>query len=503
MKQLFIYFISAILLSSCIKQINLYEGGDDEITKPNPDKDDELIGTKPIYYYPFSNEHTNSVAEITIKTKNDIKNVDQLTSYIPYLKYNKSWLLLLTQGDAQQAALCRTWAAINGKPIANSTPYPIPTADDPGKTMSFYYALIQLLHGDLPPNATYPQKTLASTDGAGNEVRFTFTTTLAPEEEWMSRKTDLRPGFTDNFYRFYRPHGIDWASVYELVNYDNGIALHDVKADDVNDPVQLTNHFRIAQNAILDNLGGRACKMLAEPNGNKTYLEAAFNYEDIQTMTSQGNYSEFLYPFQVADNLDNKVFTRIFNDNPNYFKPLIEENYTLPKEQRKAIYIGVYNTDNGWVDLLTWINDTYGKDGDDSVWFTSHEEYYEYNYYRTMGGAPKVEVIDDRTIKLTVSLPSKNDFYYPSTTINLSGIVNNDVESVETNSVVSGLSYSDFEDGIMLNIDCRRSIDERAAHYVSLYESDKSNKSNKRDALYFTSKLKDSNYKTELLNRIN
>ena len=138
-----------------------------------------------------------------------------------------------TQDDAQQSALCRTWAAINGKPIANSIPYPIPSIDDPYKTMSFYYDFAQLLYNDLPPNITFSEKALGSTDGAGNEIRFTFTTTLAPEEEWMNRKSNVNPGFTSNYYRFYRSQGIDWPSVYELVNYDNSIAFHDVNAEDV------------------------------------------------------------------------------------------------------------------------------------------------------------------------------------------------------------------------------------------------------------------------------
>ena len=503
MKHLSLYIISIILFSSCIKMINLYQGDENDFTKPNPGENDELFENIPLYYYPFYNEQTNAIAEITIITKSEINNINQLSTFIPYLKYNKSWLLLFTQDDAQQSALCRTWAAINGKPIANSIPYPIPSIDDPYKTMSFYYDFAQLLYNDLPPNITFSEKALGSTDGAGNEIRFTFTTTLAPEEEWMNRKSNVNPGFTSNYYRFYRSQGIDWPSVYELVNYDNSIAFHDVNAEDVYNPTLLTTHFTIAQNEILNNLGGRACKMLAEPNGNKTYLEAAFNYDDIQTMTSQGNYSDFLYPFQVTDDLEKKVFTRIFNDNPDYFKPIIVDNYALPKEERRAIYIGVHNTDNAWIDLLTWINDNYGKDGDDSVWFTSHEEYYEYNYYRIAGGTPQIELVDARTIKLIVSLPSKSDFYYPSTTVNLAGIVMDDIESINTNSVVSGLSYSNYEDGITLNIDCRRALAERAEFYVSMYERDKSNESYKRDALYFTNKLKDSDIKTELLKRIN
>ena len=53
------------------------------------------------------------------------------------------------------------------------------------------------------------------------------------------------------------------------------------------------------------------------------------------------------------------------------------------------------------------------------MWFPSQEEYYEYNYYRTHGAAPQIEVIDETTLKLTVDLPSGQYFYYPSVTVNL------------------------------------------------------------------------------------
>ena len=74
--------------------------------------------------------------------------------------------------------------------------------------------------------------------------------------------------------------------------------------------------------------------------------------------------------------------------------------------------------------------------------------------------------------------------------------------SIETDNAVSGLSYADFEDKLMLNIDCRKYLTEHATHFVEQYENDKSNASNKADALYFVNMLKDSQKKTELLNRI-
>ena len=473
MKQNVIYLmLSAISLfaSSCVKEIDLSRGN--------------LIEDKPVYLYPFQNEGENVKTEILIKTRTPLSDRN-LHATIPYLKYNKSWLFMLTQDDCKQVAFSCTWAAINGKPLTNK----------------YFYNSGHLLWGDLPPDIWYLEKTLGSTDGAGNEVRFAPTTTLAPDQTWMNEKSEILLHYQKNFSRFGVKKGLVWNNVREMLNYGWGIAFHNLVVDNEKNINALIKQYPNAQDSILKHLNGRGCKTLAEPDGNKAYVTAALEYPPIQTMVAQAGTVK-LYPFKVTDDLHNVLIERWFNDSPNYFKPLIEEQLQKPKEERMAIYIGVHGTDSGWVNFLLWLNDNYGKDGDDSMWFPSQEEYYEYNYYRTHGAAPQIEVIDETTLKLTVDLPSGQYFYYPSVTVNLTGLKKQDIVSIETDNAVSGLSYADFEDKLMLNIDCRKYLTEHATHFVEQYENDKSNASNKADALYFVNMLKDSQKKTELLNRI-
>lgn len=473
-------------LVSCIKEIDLYD---------NSKENDEAFS----YLYPFAKEAQNTTAEIIFHTNEKIQ-VNRINANVPYLKYNKSWLCMLTQDDCKQAAYCRTWAVINGKPISSSTRYPTPTATNPNDGHELYYDAAHLRKGDLPPTIIPAGKTLGYTDGTGKEVRYAFTTTLSPEEKWMSQSPVINLGFTGNYYRFYMKSGLIWNNVIEMLNYGTGIAFHDVKTADVNNPAKILEHYIIAQDSILKSLSGRGVKMLAEPNGNKTYVIAALQYPEIKTITAQTGTVK-LYPFQVTDDLKQSLLNREFNDYPDYFKNMIKKQQSLPKEEREAIHIGVHGTDNAWMDFLRWLNDTYGKDGDDSVWFPSQEEYYEYNYYR-IHGTTRIEQIDDKTFKLTVTLPSEQYFYYPSVTVNLKGLSIQNISSVNSNDVVTGLSYGNHEDGIMLNIDCRKFLVEHATHYVELYEKDKSNKSNKADARYFVNMLKESEKKEELSNRI-
>lgn len=101
-----------------------------------------------------------------------------------------------------------------------------------------------------------------------------------------------------------------------------------------------------------------------------------------------------------------------------------------------------------------------------------------------------------------MNLPSGQFFYYPSATINLSGISLESIVSIEADDVVTGLSYANFENGMMINIDCRKYLAEHAEKFVERYEKDLSNQSDKADALYFVNMLKESNMKTNLLNRL-
>lgn len=445
------------------------------------------------YSYPYKEENSNNAIEVIIKSDRAIK-ANDIIAEIPHLKYNKSLLFMFTQDDCKHAAYCRTWAAINGRPVSNSDLYPTkPTRKD------LYYDAAQLQAGDLPPNVIPAGNTLAYKDGLGNEIRFAITTTLFPEAKWMEAETEVIKDFTNNYHRFYMKSGLVWDNIIEMLNYGTGIAFHDVDAPDIDNPTEILQHYRIAQNIILDKLAGRGCKMLAEPNGNKNYLTAALQYPEIQTMTAQVGAKK-LYPFKVTNDLKSVLLHRIIEE-PDYFKNMIEKQMSLKKEDREAIHVGAHGTDNKWVQFLQWINDNYGKDGDDSIWFPSQEEYYEYNYYR-IHTSINIEQLDANSLKIKLNLMGEQYFYYPSITLNLAGIAKENINSVSVNNAVTGFSYGDYANGITMNIDCRKNLLQNAIHYVELYEKEKSNKWYKSDAQYFVNMLKESEEKTELLNRI-
>lgn len=475
-----LFLISAILIASitsCVK-----------FPKREPVGEEPLPGQEPgtpnlIYQYPFGSEARNVIAEITITTDGSQPFNESVVVEIPHLKYNKSWLFLLTQDDCKHSAFSTTWAVINGKPYSDK----------------YYYDIRHLLAGDLPPDHKSLQKTLGSTDGAGNEVRFSFTTTLVPEKQYMSAKTVVRPGYTGDFYRFYSKSSLTWENVKEMLNYNVGIAFHDLNTIAIGNPDSLYAHMILAQKIIIDSLGGRGCKMLAEPNGNKAYVEAGKRYSGIQTMTAQAG-TKILYPFKVNEDLRKVLINRVFYDYFNQVESAVKYLMTIEKEERPAMSIGVHATNKEWVQVLEWLNDTYGKDGDDSVWATSLEEYFEYNYYRI--NSLVTSRISGNKLIITINMPSEEYFFFPAVTLNVKGVDMSKVISVESGESVKGMSYGSYEDGLMINVDCRKFLVEKATFYVERYEKS-SSESNKADALYFVQMLKESPAKSELLGRIN
>lgn len=433
------------------------------------------------YIYPFGAENQFVTAEITLEFDTEAA-ARQALPQIPPLKYDKSLLVMLTQDDCKHAAFSVTWAAINGRPLSDT----------------YYYNALQMRAGDLPPDIYTLGKTLGSTDGAGNEVRFSFTTTLSPEWEYMDNEVTVKPGYTENYYRFFMQAGLVWSNVTEMANYGVGMAFHDLDTQAAGVVDSLRAHYEIAQRIIRQHLDGRGCKMLAEPDGNKAYVEAAQLYAPIQTIVLQSG-GETLRPFAVEDDLMKLPLLRTFAE-PDYLCTMIDKQRENPAAEREAVSIGVHNTDRKWAEFLLWLNDTYGQDGEDCLWMPSHEEYFEYNYLRRHAEITTRQ--EGNKLVIRVSMPGGLYFYYPSLTLLIGDVKASECRSVGAGEMVTGLSWGENEDGTLLvNFDCRHALGDLAEHFVDLYEHDNS-AANLADARYFVGKLRPSDRKNSLLRRL-
>lgn len=266
-------------------------------------------------------------------------------------------------------------------------------------------------------------------------------------------------GFTENYYRFFMRAGLMWDDVIEMLNYGVGIAFHDVNTLSVDgarlDPWRTSSP---RSGSLLRAASRTRLQDADATNGNKAYVAAAERYDPIQTIFLQSG-GEKLRPFAVNGDL---LRTRIERGLwlPAAIPAVIEAQMARPVEEREAVNIGVHGTDRSWSEMLLWLNNTYGRDGEDCLWMPAAEEYFEYNYLRhhAVVNAQATE----NTLTLTVEMPGGLYFYYPSLTINLLGVDPGALpRPVGGGETVTGLSWGrgrtadDGAEALMVNFDCR------------------------------------------------
>ena len=112
--------ILCVINTACIKKINLYKGDKDDENGKNKVYERTVV-CETDFFYPFEKESKQIKNKITIHTHNKLpEDIANMRAEIPPLKYNKSWLFMLTQDDCKQVAFCCTWAAINGQPLSDA-----------------------------------------------------------------------------------------------------------------------------------------------------------------------------------------------------------------------------------------------------------------------------------------------------------------------------------------------------------------------------------------------
>lgn len=470
----------------------------------------------PVYYNPwmynFANEVQEPTSTITVVTDGTV-DLNNVQVEIPPLKYNKELLFLLSQDDSNESTLCYTWAAIHGRPIGTDN-------RDHGVEHAYFYHIDELLYfGMYDHPYKMLGKTLGCTDGAGNEVRFNFSMTIMPFLMGFdsSRKFDISDSeeYKANTTRAVISKGndasISWNDARYMINYGVGLAFHDVlpyeESAYLSEPDTIVSRFKAIQQQMIDSLGGRESKMLCEPNGDKRYLDVAKGGTGlgIKVLTAQGNSDGDLFPAQPKMGLDTYTVNRIILDDHDLrtWVDLCDEAMEVDFKNRKAVCVGVHNTcDSKYAKWLTSINDKYGKDGSDIIWMPSQDEYYEYNYYRQNSIIDKK--VDGNKLILTITLPTKDRFYYPATTINLVGVDKSHIVSVDSDDQTQGMSYANYEasygSGFMINIDCRRYLQNLVEHFVQEYSNSVHKKVyQKWDAEYFAKMLKPGTVRDEQL----
>ncbi|MEG1950188.1 MAG: hypothetical protein RR137_07480, partial [Odoribacter sp.] len=299
-----------------------------------------------------------------------------------------------------------------------------------------------------------------------------------------------------------------WKEVVPMIDFGCDIYLHDIGPSyDVNDVSSILKGI-IACNQKTKEILGRKMKVLVRPNGNNKYITAGRQYDDVAFMTSENN-TDIGAPLNVTFN--NDVELKKATQYRRYTEPTPAVSQLMPYIDEKALagtYAWVHDFSHApadfqyILDLFTNINDKYGKDGSDCVWFASMDEVYEYNYIRKHCTVEKNISNNVLTLKFSVhssDLPNEMQFHRDFSIL-VSGISMKKGTIVDTGDNIYGLSYSQKGENLLVNVNCNKSLIDKANRYTGIYEKEKT-VSKKEDALYFINQLKDK-LKTTYLNRI-
>lgn len=474
-----IFFTVCGSLGSCIKDVYKEDKPDEDPIPSIPDEeeDEKLADLSVSATFDWNEVYIS----IPLPNGADMNNIQVL---FPPLKYDKKFAYSYTFDDCTVMAYSRGFSTINKKWID-------------------YHRFFHV--GQEKATGSYPSKTLGYTDGCGNERRFSFGVAIWPDmsnsqiDNFMNPTTH-RP---DKYYPY-----LVWKDLVPLIDFGSDIYFHDVNTSKFgNDVNGILEGMKRVQQITKETLG-RKMKIMARPNGDNTYCTAAREYEDIVMMAVENN-TDIGSPLNIRFNND------IDLKNAAQYRRFVEASPTteqlwpdINSAASAGTFAWIHDFSHGpaefqyVLDLFHKINDEYGKDGNDCVWFATLDEIYEYNYLRKNCVIEKN--ISNNILTLRFSCPSSdlpNELmFHRDFSILVKGITLSNVD-VSSGKNIYGISYSEQNDNSwLININCNKSLFDRAERYTSIYEKDRSS-SAKEDALYFVNQLKE-NLRTSFISRI-
>lgn len=357
-------------------------------------------------------------------------------------------------------------------------------------------------HAGMPKGTGgYPSKTLGYTDGLGIERRFALGVAIWPDSRNQNIDDIMNP--TTHSANKYYPYLV-WNDIRPMLEFGHEIYFHDVDTNGDNTVDGILKGLKKSQAITLSQLPGHGMKVIAEPNGNHDYLLAGERYEDISFMCAQGaNPLGLLQNIGFAQDLDlrNKVQFR------RYVESTPDANLLMTDISAKAtsgLYQWYHDFSHGpsehqyIKDLYVKLNDTFGKDGDDTIWFATLDEVYEYWFVRRYAKIRK-EVLPDR-VKYSVLIPKERFFRHKEFTLQLNGNYNNSLSAELTKGNAYGFAFGNINNKFSININLEKRVYDMADKYSNIYLESQDEEA-RNDALYFISQLRE-DLKTQFNNRI-
>lgn len=385
---------------------------------------------------------------------------DDVNLSVAPLKFDKHFAFTFTVDDAFENGWSKIFRLIHGKWI-----------DDE----EFFHL------GCIPTTGYYPESTLCMTDGCGNDRRFGFGEAIWPTLRnffgGVAHDPRMQESSTSSIY-------ITWEELRIMLDFGCSVYFHNVdetKYEKMN-PEQIGQGYVDDYEKTVEKLG-RQMKVLALPDGNKAYLEAAKSFPQIEFTRNSTESGKLIYlndcgslkgketyggsSTQTVENKLNELATQAASDNPYW------------------VGMTVHRASQEHMDMLTQVYKLYGKAGADNIWAASWDEVYEYQELRY--GSSIEKRVEGQTVTFEVTVPERTNFYYHELSFLISGIEGATIIPISEN--IYGLSYADRNGKMLVNVNFDSELPKRAEKYTAKYEAT-GLEADKDDARYIVSLLR-------------
>lgn len=441
----------------------------------------DLTATLRLMYCKFSGEIVTFEVDLPAGT-----NAENVNLVFPALKYDKKIAFSYINDDSYTIwnhIFCR----VNKKWMSDEIGVD-PWKHEPGYKFFFHYGMPE---GAYESTGSVPDKFLEYSDGCGVKHRFASSVST-----WVDKLYDPKdPSDINMLYGPAMPYN---SALESRIMFDFGFTVnwHDVfNSDDVRD--QATFDKRISEKGIeFKRLINVVPKVMVEPNGEHEHIALSQGNELFDMVIAQsGTGIDLVYPFKAGFTLDKNDITvkRVFTSGTdesyvtNMVNTLTQYRNATDKSTIAWMIGGAHRSTAEGAAMFTEIESRWGCSGDDSIWFPSVDEFFEYWFMTKFAMVGRK--VEGQKVKFLLYMPSADNFWFKSISCLLSGITSTNGITVSTSC--PGESHAMSGNKLLVNLDFNAGLIDKVERYVSKFEQSESTY-DYEDAAYFIQHLKQS-----------